>query len=195
MKTPEITENTTLVELAAIVSDALERAGITATLSGGAAVSIYTDSRYLSEDLDFVTVAMANELEKALVPLGFVRTGKPRLSVFEHPATQWYLEFPPAPLSFGDTYIDSSMCTIIETSVGKLRIITPTHSVMDRLIAAAAWHEPQSLEQALMVAESQDDNIDWVELDAWVMQEGIVTDKETIEFYRKVGRFVPSRTD
>lgn len=195
MKTPEITENTTLVELAAIVSDALERAGITATLSGGAAVSIYTDSRYLSEDLDFVTVAMANELEKALVPLGFVRTGKPRLSVFEHPATQWYLEFPPAPLSFGDTYIDSSMCAIIETSVGKLRIITPTHSVMDRLIAAAAWHEPQSLEQALMVAESQDDNIDWVELDAWVMQEGIVTDKETIEFYRKVGRFVPSRTD
>ena len=52
-----ITEATALTELAAIVSDALERAGIVATLSGGAAVSIYSDNRYVSEDLDFVTVA------------------------------------------------------------------------------------------------------------------------------------------
>ena len=51
-----ITKATTLTELAAIVSDALERDGIVATLSGGAAVSIYTDNRYVTEDLDFVTV-------------------------------------------------------------------------------------------------------------------------------------------
>jgi hypothetical protein len=31
---------------------------------------------------------------------------------------------------------------------------------MDRLIAAAAWNEPQSLEQALLVAESQAGNIE-----------------------------------
>ncbi len=43
-----------LTELAAIVSDALQRVGIVATLSGGAAVSIYTENRYQSEDLDFV---------------------------------------------------------------------------------------------------------------------------------------------
>jgi hypothetical protein len=43
---PSISEKTTLIELAAIVSDALENAGIIATLSGGAAVSIYTDNRY-----------------------------------------------------------------------------------------------------------------------------------------------------
>lgn len=50
----EITEKTTLTELAAIVSDALQRTDIVATLSGGAAVSIYTENRYQSEDLDFV---------------------------------------------------------------------------------------------------------------------------------------------
>ena len=133
---PEISERTTLKELAAIVSDTLERAGITATLSGGAAVGIY--NQYKSEDLDFVTVAVVDDLEKALTSLGFIRTGKPRLSVFEHPATQWYLEFPPAPLSFGDTYVDPSSCALIKTPFGNLRIITPTHSVMDRLIAAVA---------------------------------------------------------
>jgi hypothetical protein len=63
---------------------------------------------------------------------------------------------------------------------------------MDRLIAAAAWHEPQSLEQALLVAEHQHDNIDWDELDRWVMGEGIGVDKEILEFYRKVGRSAPA---
>ena len=101
-----ITNRTTLTELATLVSEALEAAGITATLSGGAAVSIYSDNRYPSEDLDFVTVAGVEEIGSALKPLGFNHRGRPRLSVFEHPATRWYLEFPPAPLSFGGTYVD-----------------------------------------------------------------------------------------
>ena len=186
-----ITENTTLAELAAIVSESLDRAGIVATLSGGAAVSIYTENRYLSEDLDFVTVALVKELKTALEPLGFRHTGKPRLSVFEHPNTKWYLEFPPSPLSFGGTYVDPTQCAIMRTRLGKLRIINPTHSVMDRLIAAAAWNEPQSLEQALLVVEHQRSNIDWEELDRWIVSEGIGIDKETVEFYRRVGRRVP----
>jgi len=49
-----INSKTSLQELAVIISTALERAGITATLSGGAAVSIYSDNAYLSADLDFV---------------------------------------------------------------------------------------------------------------------------------------------
>jgi hypothetical protein len=188
---PEITENMSLKELAALVSETLERAGIVATLSGGAAVGIYSENRYESNDLDFVTVSPVDALEKALTPLGFVRTGSPRLSVFDHPATQWYLEFPPSPLSFGDTYVDPKNCAKIETPVGSLRIITPTHSVMDRLIAAASWHEPQSLEQALLVARHQYDSIDWAELDIWVMREEIVNDNEVIEFYREIGRELP----
>lgn len=187
----EITQQTTLIELAAIVSDALQRADIVATLSGGAAVSIYTDNRYQSEDLDFVTVALVDELKAVLEPLGFKHTGRPRLSVFEHPATPWYIEFPPAPLSFGGTYIDPSNCALIETPLGALRVITPTHSVMDRLMAAAAWKEAQSLEQALLVASHQVGNIDWDELDKWVIREGIAADKEILEFYRQMARTSP----
>jgi len=51
-------------QLAAIVSETLEQAGITATLSGGAAVTIYADNEYLSGGLDFVTNARMAEIEE-----------------------------------------------------------------------------------------------------------------------------------
>ena len=191
MSRPTIDSTTTMTELAAIVSEALETAGIVATLSGRSALSIYTENRYESEDLDFVTTALLQELKPVLEPLGFVHTGSPRLSVFEHPATDWYLEFPPAPLSFGATYIDASRCTVLPTSRGNIRIITATHSVMDRLIAAASWQDAPSLEQALLVARHQADSIDWSEIDTWVVAEGISSAKEVVEFYRATRRTLP----
>jgi len=186
-----ISETTTLTELAALVCAALERQEITATLSGGAAVSIYSDNQYVSEDLDFVTIALVKQLKVALEPLGFEHTGRPRMSVFEHPRTRWYLEFPPAPISFGGTFVDPSQCALIETDVGNLRIITPTHSIMDRLIAAAAWNELQSLEQALLVAGHQKAKIDWQQIDEFVIREGILSDEQTHEFYRRLNRPLP----
>ena len=191
MGTPNITRKTTMTELAAFVSEALEAAGIVATLSGGSAVSAYTENRYESEDLDFVTTALLEELKPVLEPLGFVHTGSPRLSVFEHPATRWYLEFPPAPLSFGGTYVDATKCAVLSTPVGSVRIITATHSVMDRLIAAASWQDAPSLEQAALVATHQPNNIDWEQIDTWVIAEGITNAREVIEFYRAVRRSPP----
>ena len=68
----EITSSTSLEELAAIISQALEAAGILATLSGGAAVSIYTNNRYQSEDHNFVRSAATSKLANAVEALGFV---------------------------------------------------------------------------------------------------------------------------
>ena len=68
----EISSSTTLHELAAIISQALEAEGILATLSGGAAVSLYTNNRYQSKDLDFVSSASTGRLAKAVKTLGFV---------------------------------------------------------------------------------------------------------------------------
>ena len=195
MDRPSITSETPMNELAALVSEALEAAGVSATLSGGSAVSLYTENRYVSEDLDFVTAALLDELRPILEPLGFVHTGSPRLSVFEHPATNWYLEFPPAPLSFGGTYVDTSECAVITTAKGNIRVITPTHSVMDRLIAAASWQDPPSLEQAVMVATHQSDDIDWDEIDFWVVAEGIATTPQVVEFYGALQRPVPTDID
>lgn len=107
-----ISNDTSLTELATVVSEALGAAGVVATLSGGAAVSIYSANRYLSEDLDFVTNAVMSELERVLVPLG----------------------------------------------------------------------EPQSLEQAVLVAGEQSENIDWFELRRWLKKEGIETAPQVRSF-------------
>jgi len=62
---------------------------------------------------------------------------------------------------------------------------------MDRLIAAAAWKDAQSLEQAILVASHQANNIDWKALESWVLREGIAADKEVREFYKKIARNLP----
>jgi len=163
-----------------------KRRGVTATLAGGAAVSIYSENKYQSKDLDFVTSAHVENLKVALAKIGFQHTGKPRLSVFEHDHTDWYLEFPPGPLAFGNYYMDTAECELIETGFGKLRVISPTHSVMDRLTAAVAWDDKPSLEQAVLVAESVPRRIDWEQLATWVEAEKIGRDAPVLEFYKRV---------
>ena len=187
-----ITAQSTVAEVAAIVSDALERAGIMATLSGGSAVTIYSNNEYLSRDLDFVTSAMIADLKPVLESLGFEHTGIPRLSQFTHPKVQWYVEFPPSPLTFGNLYVNPEDCAVIELPVGKLRIITPTQSVMDRLAAAYAWKDAQSRDQAIMVAANQD--IDWEILRDWFANEG-ESDDEWQRFKDAVGARKSGRAD
>ena len=173
-----ITEQSSVEEVAAIVSDALEGAGITATLSGGSAVTIYSNNASLSRDLDFVTSAMVDDLKPVLERLGFEHARVSRLSQFSHPGAEWYVEFPPSPLTFGNLRVNPEDCAVIELPVGKLRIITPTQSVMDRLAAAYAWKDAQSRDQAIMVAVNQD--IDWESLRTWFANEG-----ETDEEFRR----------
>lgn len=159
----------TLKELAGVISGVLDTAGIEAVLSGGSAVSIYTENRYQSYDLDFVTTARLNLIAEALLPLGFIRESKSRY--FRHPDIAWVIEFPPGPLQVGDA-IQSSFA-IINTEYGKLKILSPTQMVMDRLAAYFYWNDPQSLDQAVWVAE--DNDIDWDTLKAWVKNEGQAT--------------------
>ena len=182
----KITKRSTMMELAAIISDALHKAGIAATLSGGAVVSIYTDNEYQSKDLDFVTAATVDDLASVLAPLGFVHMGIPRMSQFSHPLVEWFIEFPPTPISFGNLYVDHKDCATIDLNVGRLRIITPTQSVMDRLAAAIHWTDAQSREQALHVAAHQ--SIDWKALRNWFTNEG-----ESIEDFEQFRALVTSR--
>lgn len=73
-------------------------------------------------------------------------------------------------MCFGHLHVNPEDCAVIELPVGKLRIITPTQSVMDRLAAAYAWKDEQSRDQAIMVAANQD--IDWDALRDWFVNEG-----------------------
>ncbi len=162
-----ITADTTIEELAALVSQALERAGITATLSGGAAVSLYSENEYESVDLDFVSSARLDEIGTAVESLGFHRAGKGRQ--FENPSTRWYLEFPPGPLGFGETNVRDESVPVLHTRFGPLRVVTPTQSVMDRLAAYMHWHDNQAFDQAAMVARRHD--IEWGALESWAISE------------------------
>jgi hypothetical protein len=152
-----------------MISQALERAGISGTLSGGAAVSVYSDNEYLSRDLDFVSSERNAVIARALAPLGF--HGEAGSREFNHPHTDYYVEFPPGPLAFGETVIPDEDATTTQTSFGPLRIVTATQSVMDRLAAYIAWNDNQAFDQAVMVASRQ--QLDWPALRAWGAREGM----------------------
>lgn len=158
----------TAEELAVLVSQSLESQGIRATLSGGGAVVIYSSNEYASCDLDFITNARNEAIEKALAPLGFHRVRGARQ--FEHSDTDFYVEFPPGPLAFGETVVSDDDATVLQTAFGALRIVTPTQSVMDRLSAYVSWNDRQSLDQAVMVARRHP--IDWSQLREWASREG-----------------------
>jgi len=163
-----ISGDTAVEELAAIISQASEAAGIIATLSGGSAVSVYTDNAYQSHDLDFVTAAEHSALRDALAPFGFKESRSKRQ--LQHPETSWLVEFPPAPLGFGDMCVDHNDISILSTTYGPLRIITPTLSVLDRLAAYRYHNDLQCWDQAVMVCRSQD--VDWDAIYAWADAEG-----------------------
>lgn len=152
-----ITARSSLTEIAALVSDKLERAGITAVLSGGAAVSIYSSAAYLSRDLDFITSAPAETIQKALSSLGFKNDGG---RYFTHPRTSYFLEFPAGPLAIGDQIIKD--WAKLDTKFGLIHILTPTQCVMDRLAAYYYWNDSQALDQAILVAQGQIIEIDAV---------------------------------
>lgn len=158
-----------LEELAVLASRALHQAGIKATLSGGGAVVVYSSSEYQSCDLDFVTNARNEAIERALAPLGFHHVKGARQ--FEHSETDYYLEFPPGPLAFGETVVADDDAAMLKTRYGPLCIVTPTQSVMDRLAAYVHWNDRQAFDQAIMVARRNE--IDWQGLEEWAQREGV----------------------
>lgn len=172
----QITEKTTIEALAGIVSAALEAAGISAVLSGGAVVSIYTNNEYESGDLDFITSASTKSVAKAIASLGFVREGR----MFSHPRTPLFVEFPAGPLAIGDQLIRPADVAEKRTAAGTLRLLTPTQCVMDRLAAYFHWNDLQSLDQALMVALNQAVNLS--RLEKWAEREGA---NEKLETFKK----------
>ncbi len=136
-------------------------------LGGGGAVTHYSENEYMSTDLDFITVARNKEIAPVVAELGFSPVGKD----FHHPESQFFLEFPPGPLSFGDRYVDSSQTTTLKTKYGSVRIITPTQCVMDRLAWFKHGNDSQAREQAIMVAKRN--QIEWDEIYSWSKNEGI----------------------
>ena len=140
----------TQAEVTAYVQSHLRTEGINVVLSGGAAVAIYTNNKYVSADVDLVNVNFADrkKIIAAMEKIGF----RERNRYFVHTGTKHIVEFPPGTLSIGEEPIKDIQ--ELKLSTGILRVISATDCVKDRLAAFYFWDDQQSLYQAIMVAKS-----------------------------------------
>ena len=152
-----------LKELAGLICSALKKHGIETVLTGGACVTIYSGNKYQSLDLDFVTASVeynAKNILAAMKKLGF---GKAAEGFFMRKDCPYIVELIPPPLAIGGEPVKKT--SIIHTRGGFLRLLSPTDCVKDRLAAYYHWNDPQSLEQAIMVAQKH--TIDLREVKRW----------------------------
>ena len=161
-----ISRKTSLLELGAIVCQALKNDGLDAFLSGGAVVSIYTNNKYQSHDLDFVTNDDRVKIKRCMEKLGF-KQDKSRH--FVHPDNDFFVEFPGSAVMVGDALISEFSEIIVPQ--GTLKLLTPTDCVKDRLAAFYHWNDPQGLNQAVWVAQAHPINVESVR--RWSEKEGM----------------------
>jgi hypothetical protein len=162
-----------LKEFACLIYETLKVNGINAVLVGGACVSIYSENRYQSSDLDFATYEEMKPIEKALKKLGFERTGRQ----FSRSDCPYLIDFVNPPIAVGQEAVHEFKT--LKTSAGSLRLLSPTDCVKDRLASFFHWNDAQALEQALMVAENH--SVDLQDLKRWAKAEG---------FEKKLGSFL-----
>lgn len=173
-----IDERTTLERLAAIVCATLSEHDISVVLSGGAAVSIYSDNEYESYDLDFIPIGLARRVDQAMLSLGFARQGRH----WRHPRNPFFVEFPAGPVAIGEEVIhDFAERRYPE---GVLRLLHPTECVMDRLTWYIHDADQQCLEQALQVARRQ--SIDLARIQRWAGKERPHGEERFREFERRL---------
>jgi len=165
----------TIGEVAAHVAAHLRQGGIDVVLTGGSCVSIYTDNRYLSNDLDFIEVGRSarKKFAASLREIGFQAKDR----YFTHPDTPYYVEFPSGPLAIGAE--PAGAVAQLEFATGSLRLLSPTDCVKDRLANYYHWHDRQCLEQAIMVATETE--VDLGEVERWSRREGMGEEYERIE--------------
>ena len=169
-------------ELVAYVCSKLGEKGIETVLSGGSCVQIYSQGKYTSDDIDLIDRFNGGHtlIKKVMLDMGF----KEHNRYFVHDETEWFIEFPRGPLGVGDAPVDT--VATLEEETGTLRLLTPTDCIKDRLAAYYHWDDPQSLEQAVWVAEQNSFDIGAVK--EWSEAEGMVDKFD--DFRRRVMKAV-----
>lgn len=152
-------------DFAATVVEQLEKHGISCVLVGGACVSIYTEEKHASRDLDFISPYSHEAIAKALSEIGFEKDGR----YFVHPDSELYVEFPSGPVAIGHREpVDPEG----ELKVGEtvVQMYSPTQCVMDRLAAWFHWDDRRSLIHALWVCEKHPVSLQKIR--NWAKKEG-----------------------
>jgi len=136
-------------ELGAYVQEKLRTKGIDVVLSGGACVSIYSNGKYVSMDLDMIHESFLAPKRRiiceAMNELGFTEEGR----YFIHTDTDLFVEFPKGPLSVGEEPVKEIHDHHEVTGI--LRILSPTDCIKDRLTWFYHDNDYQCLEQCLVL--------------------------------------------
>jgi len=137
-------------------------------LSGGACVSVYSQGKYLSMDLDLIHTQLMSPKRKiirdAMSELGFIEEGR----YFKHAETDLFVEFPAGPPAVGEEPVKE--IHELQEATGMLKIISPTDCVKDRLTWFFHDNDQQCLNQAILVAHKN--RIDLKEIERWAKGEG-----------------------
>ena len=151
-------------EFAAAVVGQLKKHNISCVLVGGACVSIYTDEKHASHDLDFISPYSHEAIAKALAELGFQKEGR----YFTHPQTKLYVEFPSGPIAIGNQLpVKPEGQMKVKNTI--VTMFSPTQCVMDRLAAWFHWNDRRSLIHALWVCEKHPVSLDKIK--RWASKE------------------------
>ncbi|OGJ84296.1 MAG: hypothetical protein A2268_02860 [Candidatus Raymondbacteria bacterium RifOxyA12_full_50_37] len=145
-------------ELAAIICEALSKEGLKATLSGGACVEIYSNNKYVTGDLDFVVNYVLSEnqkvIDRVMSELGFNKTGR----IYINKSVVYSVEFPPGPLGIGEELKIKPVELKFKT--GSLSLLSATDSAKDRLTSYFHANDAQCLEQAIMICQMNEVDMD-----------------------------------
>jgi hypothetical protein len=150
-------------DLAALVHTKFNEHNMKTVLVGGACVAIYSNNRYVSYDLDFVTYETRGKIKEALSELGFELKGK----YFSRPDCPYFIEFVTPPVAVGEELVHRFKT--LHTPFGQVELLTPTDCIKDRLASFFHWDDRQALEQAIMVF--QDQKVDLQEIKRWAKAE------------------------
>lgn len=113
-------------------------------------------------------------MEPVLGTLGFTKkTGRH----FGHPKSRYEVGFPGREFILGNTKVDGFRA--VETTLGRLQLLTPTQAVMDRLAAFYAWGDRMSLKQAVLIAQCQPVRLQ--DIRAWSESQDAMTGYMTFE--------------
>lgn len=160
-------KNCTEEELWKYVASHLKRKGIDTVLVGGAVVSIYSEGVYKSGDLDFVlTKIFQKGIPEAMKELGFQKHSQRH---FAHPeCSHLFIEFPSSFLEIGeDNQITPDE---VEVEGVRIKILSPTDCVKDRLASYIHFDARECLDQAIMVAKRHPVKLE--EVKKWCFGEG-----------------------
>jgi hypothetical protein len=164
-----IDESSSLEDVCFEVAAALDRFSIQGVLTGGSAATVYAPDAYTSMDVDFVITSFPQhqQVEAAMAEIGYIPSAT--RGMFENPRTQFTVDFPKAPLAVGGDYIHET--ETLSRGTTRLRILTPTDCVRDRLAHFYYWDDYTALNAAVGVAKAHRKRIDLSKLRKWTERE------------------------